>query len=160
MIAQLPTPPENGFSHYAMLILGWIFSTAITLGLGYWFGLRSQVQAEKLKARNAALAVIDGIVLDVPKQDTMPHLFTSTLEILRKTTVDFSSQLNSSERLRTEKALKDYQALQIKEAIHFTSGVKRYGQPQIVSIDRNKVKQEREAMLKALNHLRDVISKS
>jgi hypothetical protein len=63
MIAQLPAQPENGFSHYAVLIFCGILSNIITLGLGYWLGLRSQIAAKKLEVKTNMLPLIEKFII-------------------------------------------------------------------------------------------------
>lgn len=150
MIVQLPTQPENGFSHYTLLILGWVFSNVITLGGGYWLGLRSQVHAEKLKARNAAFAIIDKILADIPKKVTLLHLFSSTRDNLRDAVFGFSCQLSVEKRLRIKEALNNYQALKMTGSPIFpTVGMK---------LNVEEIEKERKAMFESLKNLRDVIA--
>jgi hypothetical protein len=67
MIAQLPTQPDNSFTHYALLVLIWIVTTTASGWIGYHWGLRSQKELEKFKARNALIVMLDGFIDAVNK---------------------------------------------------------------------------------------------
>jgi hypothetical protein len=53
MLAQLPSQPDNSFTHYALLVLAWVITTTISGWSGYRWGLRSQRIAREFAANDA-----------------------------------------------------------------------------------------------------------
>ena len=78
MISQFQTPPDDGFSHYALLILCWLASTFATGWLGYLWGLRSQKAAEKLKIKMFMLPLIEGFISRAARGELMQLRYDST----------------------------------------------------------------------------------
>jgi hypothetical protein len=151
MIAEIPTTqPDAGNSDLIAVCVA-ILPALITLWIGYRLGLRSQREAEKLKAKNCVLSVIDNIFADIPKYaPELTDLFTGTMETLKVNTIGLSCQLSERKRLKIEKALKDYQALDISWR---GSVVSTY-------VNEQKIKEEEKAFPEALNKLRGEVKKA
>jgi hypothetical protein len=141
--SQWTEVPPYALWLFGLAAAGWIIGPL----LGFYFGRRSQEEAEKLKARIDALAIADGVSADIPKQLTLLHLFLSTRDALRDATFRFSCQLSERKRLRIEKALNAYQALDISYSWPPTEG-----KPDMQIVDK-----EHKIMLEALKFLRDEI---
>lgn len=126
-----------------MLILGCLLTGAI----GYRLGLRSQKESAKRAARNEVLTLIDRIVADMPKDIHLFILRGKTGDTLNAATFGFSCQLSERSRLKINKTLEDYQALDISYSWPPTEG----------SPDMERVKKEYEMMSHGLKILRDEI---
>jgi hypothetical protein len=138
---------QVGLAVASWLASGWI---------GYKWGLKSQKEGVKLNARIAALAIVDRIISDVAKPKTLVDFFFKSKAELKTVVFGFSCQLRAAKRLATEKALNDYQALQIKERYPIP-GVTTFPPTQF---NPKNVEEERKAMLAALTCLRDIIAKA
>jgi hypothetical protein len=70
MFAQFTTPPDNSFSHYALLVLAWILTTAVSGWFGYRLGLRSQIESKKLEVKTNMLPMVERFVIRAESRDT------------------------------------------------------------------------------------------
>jgi hypothetical protein len=136
--------PPYAIWSLAEFVLGILISGSC----GYWLGLRSQKESEKLKARNDALANADKILHEIPQSLELFMLRVSTRDLLSDVVFRLSSQLSERKRLRLEKALNDYLALDISYSLPPTEG-----SPNMQIVDK-----EHKIMLEALRHLRDEIA--
>jgi hypothetical protein len=147
-----------GISDCALWIaFGWLATTALAVWVGYRRGLLSRQAAEKLNARVEALALADEVIAEIPKQKIMVGLFHKSGNDLKAAVFRLSCQLGPGERKRIQKALDEYQALEIKED-NFTITLSSGREAQLREAHLDKVMQERNAMLESLKRLREVIS--
>src|ERR1044071_8263993 len=114
MIAEIP-PSTFEIPQYALwMISGWVLSALISGWVGYRWGLRSQKEAAKLKAKNEVYAIIDRIIADMENNRSCWGLESKAKTELRKVTIQFSSQFPQTDRLRIQRALDSYKALYIR----------------------------------------------
>ena len=125
-------------------ILGWPISSYFA----YRWGLHSQEEAAKLKARNDALSIIDRISAEIWDNRSMWGLESKSKVELRKVTIQFSSQFPEADRLRIQKTLKEYEKLYIRF----------WEWPAKGTPDREICDKEYKAMVDGLKTLRHEIS--
>jgi hypothetical protein len=158
MTANIPTGGFEVPEYVLWIIPIWLITLVLSGWGGYRRGLRSLKEALRIQARIEALAIADEIISDIPKQETMVPLFIKSGNELKAAAYRLSSQLSEGERKRIEKALEEYQTLQIKEH-HFVMTLSTGRESQIRRADLEKVEPERKAMLESLRRLRDEIGK-
>ena len=100
MIAQLPTPPDDCFSKYAVLILGWIIVTGCFGLFTYLWGKKNSIFTEKHRAQNAARAEIDRFLAESEVTTDLRPLLKDSQSRLEPFVFAVSGQL-SCERHRT-----------------------------------------------------------
>jgi hypothetical protein len=125
-----------------------IFGWPISSYFAYRWGLRSQEQAAKLKARNEAISIIDRILAEIWDNRSMWGGESKSKIELRKVTIQFSSQFPEADRVRIKKALDDYQKLYVASFDYPAKGTP----------EREKFDKEHKAMVDGLKKLRDEIS--
>ena len=111
MIAEIP-PAAFEIPQYALwMMAGWVLSTLITGFIGYRWGLKSQKEASRLKARNDVLAIIERILADMENNRDCWNPHSKIRGELRKVTIQFYSQFGTRVRNQIKKTLDDYHAL-------------------------------------------------
>jgi hypothetical protein len=148
MIAEI-TASALEIPQYALwMIAGWVLTTLISGFCGYRWGLRSQKEAARLKARNDVLAIIERIFADMETNGNCWNPHSKIRGDLRSVTIQFYSQFGPRVRARIKKALDDYHALYCGA----------WDWPKKGTPEREKFDREYKAQLDGLGHLRDEIS--
>lgn len=150
MLADKPAQSSQDLNQYAIAGLFWILSVLITGWLSYRWGLRSQKEAAKLKARNEVYALIDRMLVGMPNTPALWGLENNGKAELRKFAIQFSSQFPEAKRMKVEKALSDYEALSIRA----------WNRPPKGAPERETYDKEYDAVVKALKELRKIVSKT
>ena len=147
-MAEIP-PGAFQIPDYAIwMIGGWVLTALISGFSGYRWGLRSQKQAARLSARNAACAFIDRIAADFWDNPSLWSSYGKHSGELKRLTLEFSSQFAESDRVRIKKALDDYQKLYVRSFDYPAKGTP----------EREVFDKEHKAMTEGLKRLRDEIS--
>lgn len=87
-----------------LAVAGWLATT----WLAYRWGLRSQNEAEKLKAKNNALSIIDNVNSGTENLAGMLGLFQRTKESMGNAIFGVSCQLSETRRVKIEEAWNKY----------------------------------------------------
>jgi hypothetical protein len=148
MMAEIPSGAFQIPDYAFWMIGGWVLTALISGFSGYRWGLRSQQQAARLHAKNAACAFIDRIAADFWDNPSLWSSHGKHSPELQRLTLEFSSQFAESDRVRIKKALDDYQKLYVTS----------FGYPVKGTPEREMFDREHKAMKDGLKHLRDEIS--
>ena len=148
MIAEIP-PGAFEIPDYALWTLaGWVLCCLLSGYGGYRWGLRSQREAEKLKARIEVLSMIDSILADMPENTDLWNNNSKRRGELRNPTFRFTCQLSKRRKLKIEQALNNYQPLFIKF----------WQRPAKGTPESDDFEKEYKALHDALNKFRDAVS--
>jgi hypothetical protein len=128
----------------------------VVASIGFFCGVRFQIIAAKIKARNAALAKIDELMADFRYGDMVVQRFGNSIKTLNPLVFDFSSQLCKRGRLKIGQEWDEYKALQITQQVPFRHPFDL----QLPPLDASEVEKERKAILDKLSRLRDIIANS
>ena len=141
MIAQIPADTREIPPYALWMLSGWILSTLISGWIGYRSGLRSQQQAELLKAKHAALCQIDRDRDALEFMAIGEWLYHGQTK-LRPLLFAVSSQVRSDrKRIRIERECAKYHNLDIE---HWAG----------------PIEQQRDQMRKILHDLRTTIQRA
>ena len=94
-------------STIGLTVAGWLASN----WMAYRWGLRSQSEAEKRKARIAALARVDQVIIDAGKANFLETILTNTRKEMGDAVFIFSSRFKGKKRQRIELAGAAYSAI-------------------------------------------------
>lgn len=148
MIAEIPTPQRGEIYEKIMTGALWFISIVVACWVSYRYGLRSQKEAARLKAKNAVCAFIDRIAADFWENRNLWSSYGKHGAELKKLTLEFSSQFTETHRTRIKKALDDYQKLYVASFDYPAKGT-----PERVTFDG-----QHKAMTTGLKILRHEIS--
>jgi len=148
MIAEIPAGTFEIPQYALWTIGGWVLTTLISGFCGYRWGLRSQKEAARLKARNDVLAIIEKIVADMEGNRDCWNPHSKIRGELRNVTIQFYSQFGLRVRTRIKKALDDYHALYCSA----------WEWPKKGTPERAKHDHEYEAQIVGIERLRNEIS--
>ena len=147
MIAEIPASAFEIPQYALWMIASWILTTLISGFGGYRWGLRSQKEGAKLKARNEVLAIIERIFADMEENGNCWNPDSKIRRDLRSVTIQFYSQFGTRDRARIKKALDSYHALYCSA----------WQWPKKGTPERVKFDQQYQAQIDGLERLRDEI---
>jgi hypothetical protein len=148
MISEIPASAFEIPQYALWMIAGWVLTTLISGFCGYRWGLRSQKEAARLKARNEVLAIIERILADIDDDSGCWNPHSRIRGELRSVTIKFYSQFSVRIRARIKKALDSYHALYCSA----------WEWPKKGTPERAKFDQEHQAQIDGLERLRNEIS--
>ena len=148
MTADIPARAFDIPEYALWMIAGWVLTSLISGWGGYRWGLRTQKEAARLKARNEVLAIIERIIADMEGNPDCWNPHSRIRGELRSVTIRFYSQFGSRVGARIKKALDSYHALYCSA----------WEWPEKGTPEREKFDQEYKAQIAGLEHLRDEVS--
>ncbi len=138
--------PHNGL----LMLAGWVLSCLIFGWGGYRWWLCAQNEAEKRKARNEVLAIIERLMADNSKIFNLQDLYMDSKEVMRDAVFRFSGQLDKTARCKLEETWTGYDNIKFDGHWSPTEG----------NPDTEKFKNDQKIMLESLKKLREEICKS
>ena len=147
-MAEIPPSAFQIPDNALWMIGGWVLTALISTFTGYRWGLKSQQYAELHKSKVAALAEIDRLIAGCEVSGNLRTLLQESQERLGAFIIAVSSQSSCQRhRIRTNKALADYQKIHIGA---FPASLE--------SCDSETVSAAREQLSQPLKSLRDYVS--